>query len=89
MLVSHPPSDGRKGLPISVGRQRGARERPAPIDDRHDRWHGADSTGAWRRSVRHEIQTPMAIVILCGLVTSTFLNMAVVPTLYLVWRRQT
>ena len=30
-----------------------------------------------------EIQTPMAIVILCGLVTSTFLNMAVVPTLYL------
>jgi Cu/Ag efflux pump CusA len=30
-----------------------------------------------------EIQTPMAIVILCGLVTSTFLNMVVVPTLYL------
>jgi CzcA family heavy metal efflux pump len=29
-----------------------------------------------------EIQTPMAIVILCGLVTSTFLNMAVVPALY-------
>jgi CzcA family heavy metal efflux pump len=29
-----------------------------------------------------EIQTPMAIVILCGLVTSTFLNMAVVPSLY-------
>ncbi len=30
-----------------------------------------------------EIQTPMAIVILCGLVTSTLLNMAVVPALYL------
>ena len=30
-----------------------------------------------------EIQTPMAIVILCGLATSTFLNMVVVPTLYL------
>jgi Cu/Ag efflux pump CusA len=30
-----------------------------------------------------EIQTPMAIVILCGLATSTLLNMAVVPTLYL------
>jgi Cu/Ag efflux pump CusA len=29
-----------------------------------------------------EIQTPMAIVILCGPVTSTFLNMAVVPSLY-------
>jgi len=30
-----------------------------------------------------EIQTPMAIVILCGLTTSTVLNMIVVPTLYL------
>lgn len=30
-----------------------------------------------------EIQTPMAIVILCGLLTSTLLNMIVVPTLYL------
>jgi len=35
-----------------------------------------------------EIQTPMAIVILCGLVTSTFLNMAVVPTLYLKYGRR-
>ena len=34
-----------------------------------------------------EIQTPMAIVILCGLTTSTFLNMAVVPTLYLRYGR--
>ena len=30
-----------------------------------------------------EIETPMAIVILCGLTTSTLLNMVVVPTLYL------
>ena len=30
-----------------------------------------------------EIQTPMAIVILCGLLSSTLLNMIVVPTLYL------
>ncbi len=30
-----------------------------------------------------ELQTPMAIVILCGLTTSTLLNMFVVPTLYL------
>jgi CzcA family heavy metal efflux pump len=30
-----------------------------------------------------EIQTPMAIVILCGLASSTLLNMFVVPTLYL------
>jgi Cu/Ag efflux pump CusA len=30
-----------------------------------------------------EIQAPMAIVILCGLVTSTALNMVVLPALYL------
>ena len=32
-----------------------------------------------------EIQTPMAIVILGGLLTSTFLNMIVVPALFLKW----
>jgi Cu/Ag efflux pump CusA len=36
-----------------------------------------------------EIQTPMAIVILCGLISSTVLNMAVVPTLYLRYGRRT
>jgi Cu/Ag efflux pump CusA len=36
-----------------------------------------------------EIQTPMAIVILCGLMTSTLLNMMVVPTLYLRYGRRT
>ena len=34
-----------------------------------------------------EIETPMAIVILCGLMTSTLLNMVVVPTLYLRYGR--
>src|SRR5262249_39294721 len=34
-----------------------------------------------------EIQTPMALVILCGLTTSTLLNMFVVPTLYLRYGR--
>ena len=34
-----------------------------------------------------EIQTPMAIVILCGLFTSTLLNMFVVPALYLRYGR--
>ncbi len=34
-----------------------------------------------------EIQTPMAIVILFGLLTSMLLNMIVVPTLYLRWGR--
>ena len=34
-----------------------------------------------------EIQTPMALVILCGLLSSTFLNMLVLPALYLRLRR--
>jgi CzcA family heavy metal efflux pump len=35
-----------------------------------------------------EIQTPMAIVILCGLMSSTLLNMIVVPTMYLRYGRR-
>jgi len=34
-----------------------------------------------------EIQAPMAIVIFCGLLTSTALNMVVVPAAYYSWRR--
>ena len=34
-----------------------------------------------------EIQQPMAIVILGGIVTSTFLNMVVIPALYLKFGR--
>jgi Cu/Ag efflux pump CusA len=34
-----------------------------------------------------EIQPPMAVVILCGLMTSTVLNMVVVPTMYLRYGR--
>jgi len=34
-----------------------------------------------------EIQQPMAVVILGGIVTSTFLNMVVIPALYLKYGR--
>ncbi|MGH9198671.1 MAG: efflux RND transporter permease subunit, partial [Acidimicrobiia bacterium] len=33
----------------------------------------------------HEIEHPMAVVILGGLVTSTLLNLFVVPSMYLRW----
>jgi Cu/Ag efflux pump CusA len=36
-----------------------------------------------------EIQTPMAIVILCGLASSTLLNMVVVPAMYLRYGHRT
>jgi Cu/Ag efflux pump CusA len=63
---------------------RGARERLAPI------LMTAAATGlalvplVWAGNVPgHEIEHPMAIVILGGLVTSTLLNLFLVPTLYL------
>ena len=37
----------------------------------------------------NEIQTPMAIVILFGLLSSLLLNMIAVPALYLRWGRPT
>ncbi len=39
------------------------------------------SAGRWPRWVA--IPVPMAVVILCGLISSTMLNMVVVPSLYL------
>jgi Cu/Ag efflux pump CusA len=63
---------------------RGARERIAPI------MMTALTTGLALIPLAiagdlpgHEIEHPMAIVILGGLVTSTVLNLLVVPTLYL------
>ncbi len=65
---------------------RGARERIAPI------MMTALTTGLALVPLAiagdlpgHEIEHPMAIVILGGLVTSTLLNLVVVPTLYLVF----
>jgi Cu/Ag efflux pump CusA len=90
MLVSHIQQllevEGVTDLREAV--ERGAQERLAPI------LMTAMAAGlaliplalAGSRS-GSEIQTPMAIVILCGLVTSTLLNMFVVPTLYLQYGR--
>jgi Cu/Ag efflux pump CusA len=85
MLVSHIQHllehEGETSVRAAV--ERGARERVVPILMTAlaaglaliPLALGGGKTGS-------EIQTPMAIVILCGLVTSTFLNMAVVPSLY-------
>lgn len=71
------------GVPLVI---RGARERIAPI------MMTALTTGLALVPLAisgnlpgHEIEHPMAIVILGGLVTSTLLNLLVVPTLYLVF----
>ena len=61
--------------------------RPDPDDhagDRHSRWCPWSS---WANVPGHEIEYPMAIVILGGLVTSTLLNLFVVPSLYLQFGR--
>ena len=68
---------------------RGARERIAPI------MMTALTTGLalvpivyWGNIAGHEIEHPMAIVILGGLVSSTLLNLLVVPSLYLRFGRR-
>jgi Cu/Ag efflux pump CusA len=75
-----------EGLPLAEAVRRGARERLAPI------LMTALTAGlALLPLVIHgdqpgnEIQSPMARVILGGLLSSTFLNLIVVPVLYLRW----
>ena len=55
----------------------------ADPDDRLGDRPGARAAGGRRRIPGHEIEHPMAIVILGGLVTSTLLNLFVLPSLYL------
>jgi len=90
MLVSHihhlVREEGVTNLRDAV--ERGARERLVPIL----MTAMASALALMPLAMRggeagSEIQTPMAIVILCGLTTSTLLNMFVVPTLYLKYGR--
>ena len=86
MMISHfqhlEEEEGEKFGPELV--KRGARERIAPI------MMTALTTGLALVPLAiagpipgHEIEHPMALVILGGLITSTLLNLLVVPTLYL------
>jgi Cu/Ag efflux pump CusA len=86
MMVSHfQHLEDQEGEPFGPGLVvRGARERLSPI------LMTALATGLALvplaiagHTPGHEIENPMAIVILGGLVTSTVLNLVVVPTLYL------
>lgn len=89
LLVSHYQHlMGEEGLALAEAVRRGSRERLAPILMTALTaglalvpllLHG-DATG-------NEIQSPMAQVILGGLLTSTFLNLLVVPVLYARWGR--
>ncbi|MFZ3080441.1 MAG: efflux RND transporter permease subunit [Bellilinea sp.] len=88
MMISHfQHLEAEEGVPFGVGLVlQGARERIAPI------MMTALTTGLALVPLAiagdipgHEIEHPMAIVILGGLVTSTLLNLLVVPTLYLLF----
>ena len=88
MMISHfQHLEDEEGEPFGPALVlRGARERIAPI------MMTALTTGLALVPLAiagdlpgHEIEHPMAIVILGGLVTSTLLNLVVVPTLYLVF----
>ena len=79
---------GIRGLPRSLGQSAGAQERLAPI------LMTATTTALALLPLAvigqipgNEIEHPMALVILGGLVTSTLLNLFVVPPLYLRFAR--
>ncbi len=91
MLISHYQHlETFEGEPFGLGLvMRGARERIAPI------MMTALTAGlalvplVWAGNIPgHEIEHPMAIVILGGLVTSTLVNLFIVPALYLVFGRR-
>ena len=87
MLISHYQHlEREEGVPfgpglVAPGREGAARADP---DDRAGDRARPRAARCWRAtSPGHEIEYPMAIVILGGLVTSTLLNLFVVPSLYL------
>jgi Cu/Ag efflux pump CusA len=84
LLVAHYRQLLAEGIPLREAVVRGSIERLSPI------LMTALATGLGLVPLAlaggqpgSEIETPMAVVILCGLVTSTALNMLVVPALYL------
>jgi Cu/Ag efflux pump CusA len=91
MLISHYQHlEEEEGEPFGLGLvMRGARERVAPI------MMTALTAGLALVPLvisgdipGHEIEHPMAIVILGGLITSTLVNLFIVPALYLVFGRR-
>ena len=90
MLVSHYRHlEREEGVPFGRGagdpRRRGAPG--ADPDDGAGHQPGAGADRARRRSAGHEIEHPMAVVILGGLVTSTVLNLFLLPAIYLRYGR--
>jgi len=92
MLISHYQHlETEEGVPFGLGLvMQGARERIAPI------MMTALTAGLALVPLviagnipGHEIEHPMAIVILGGLVTSTLVNLFIVPTLYLLFGQRT
>jgi Cu/Ag efflux pump CusA len=86
LLVSHYQQLIGEGQPLAEAVRRGSRERLAPI------LMTALTAGLalvplllHGHAAGNEIQSPMAQVILGGLLTSTFLNLVVVPVLYERW----
>jgi Cu/Ag efflux pump CusA len=89
MLVSHVrhlrDHEGIADLHESV--ERGAMERLAPIlMTALATGHALVPHALGGEQPGNEIQTPMAVVVLCGLLSSTALNMLVLPMLYLRFR---
>lgn len=92
MLISHYQHlEDEEGVPFGFDLvMQGARERIAPIMMTALTAGLALAPLVWAGDIPgHEIEHPMAIVILGGLVTSTLVNLFIVPSLYLVFGKRT
>jgi Cu/Ag efflux pump CusA len=88
ILVTHYNQLMREGIPLGEVVQQGTLDRLVPV-------LMTAATAAlglvpllWGSPVGKELERPLAQVVLGGLVTSTFLNMVVIPTLYNVMERR-
>ncbi|MDD5544862.1 MAG: efflux RND transporter permease subunit [Acidobacteriia bacterium] len=89
MLVAHYQYLEREGKPLEDVVRQGSLDRLIPILMTALTAGLALAPLAFSRGVSgRELQQPLAVVILGGLLTSTFLNMIVVPTLYRAYRRK-
>ncbi len=87
MLVAHYQYLEREGKPVEEVVRQGSLDRLIPILMTALTAGLALAPLAFSRGVSgRELQQPLAVVILGGLLTSTFLNMIVVPTLYRTYR---
>jgi Cu/Ag efflux pump CusA len=88
ILVSHYNQMKREGIPLDEVVEQGTLDRLVPVLMTAATAALGLAPLLWGSPVGKELERPLAQVVLGGLITSTFLNMVVIPTLYNVMERR-